>query len=182
VRKSKRQIIRRIVEGLAVGLVALNILTLYVVYRPLGDRVNAEARHYTELRQSVRNMESRVDRLGKFQEALPQSEKELQEFATNRVPSRRQAYSVAAHLVHRVADAAGVKLMSTVYRLDSDQHDPLERLSLGINAAGSYSGLVKFSHALETANDFLLVREFSLVPGDNGALSLRLDADLFITP
>jgi hypothetical protein len=59
----------------------------------------------------------------------------------------------------------------------------LERLELDISLEGSYLSLLKFSHALETANDFILVREFNFAPGgDNQALGLRLGADLYLTP
>jgi len=182
VRKSRRQIVKRIVEAIAVSVIALNILAFYLIYRPLGTQAAAEARHYTELRQSVRDLEVRVDRLEKFQAELPETGKALQDFMTNRIPPRRQAYSVAAHLVHKVGDAAGVKVMTMGYHLESEQHDPLERLALDINVVGSYAGLMKFSHGLETANDFMLVRQFTFVPGENGALNLRLGADLYLTP
>ena len=81
-----------------------------------------------------------------------------------------------------MADAAGVKLTTVAYRLDLEHHDPLERLAVEINAQGPYTGLLKFSHALETANDFMLVREFNFIPGDSGVISLRLGADLYVTP
>jgi Tfp pilus assembly protein PilO len=64
-----------------------------------------------------------------------------------------------------------------------EHHDPLERLAVEINAQGPYAGLLKFSHALETANEFILVRDFDLTPGgENGSLGLRLSADLYLTP
>ena len=164
------------------GLVALNLLVFFAVYRPLGNKVAEEARRHTELRQQIRNQQLRVDLLKKFEAALPEAGMRLEDFTTNRTPSRREAFSTAAHLIHKVADASGVKVSTLAYRLDTEHHDPLERLALDINAQGSYPGLLKFSHALETAKDFILVREFNLAPGDNGALSLRLDADLYVTP
>ncbi len=42
--------------------------------------------------------------------------------------------------------------------------------------------LLKISNGLETANDFLLVREFILAPGEKGDLGLRLSVDLYLTP
>jgi hypothetical protein len=42
--------------------------------------------------------------------------------------------------------------------------------------------LLKFAHGLETANDFILIREFNLATGENGMLSLRLAADFYLTP
>lgn len=182
-RKSRRQIANRIIEAAGIGLVALDLLAFFAVYQPLGDKLVVEERHHADLRQTIRNQEARVDLLKKFEAALPQAGKGLEDFTTNRTPSRREAYSTAAHLIHKVADAAGVKVSTLGYRLDTEHHEPLERLELDINAQGSYSGLLKFSHGLETANDFILVREFTFTPGDEkGALGLRLGADLYLTP
>jgi Tfp pilus assembly protein PilO len=183
VRKSRRQIISRIVEATGVGLVALDLVVLFAVYRPLGTKLDVEAHSHTELRQTVRNEQIRVDLLKKFESALPQAGKGLEDFTGNRAPSRREAYSTAAHLIHKVADASGVKVSTLAYRLDTEHHDPLERLALDINVQGPYAGLLKFSHALETDNNFILVRDFDFTPGgENGAIGLRLNADLYLTP
>jgi Tfp pilus assembly protein PilO len=164
-------------------LVALDLVVLFAVYRPLGNKLDVEAHSHTELRQTVRSEQIRVDLLKKFESALPQAGKGLEDFTTNRTPSRREAYSTAAHLIYKAADAAGVKVSTLAFRLDMEHHDPLERLAVEINAQGPYAGLLKFSHALETANEFILVRDFDLTPGgENGALGLRLSADLYLTP
>jgi Tfp pilus assembly protein PilO len=183
VRKSRRQIANRFFEVTGIGLVALNLVLFFAVYRPLGQKVDEEDHHRTELRQTVRNQQIRVDLLKKFEAALPQAGKGLEDFESKRAPMRREGFSTAAHLIHKVADASGVKVSTLAYRLDKEQKDPLERLQLEINVQGPYAGLLKFSHALETANEFMLVREFNLTPGgENGALGLRLGADLYLTP
>jgi len=162
--------------------VALDIVVFFAAYRPLGMRLEAEERHHAELRQTVRNQKVRVDRLKKYEAALPQAGKGVGDFMTNRIPPRREAFSTAAHLIHKAADAAGVRLSGSAYRLNVEHKDPLEQLEITINAQGSYPGLLKFSHALETANDFLLVREFNFAPGEKGDLGLRLSVDLYLTP
>jgi Tfp pilus assembly protein PilO len=165
------------------GLVALDLVVCFAVYRPLGDRLDREARRHSELRQTIRNQQIRVDLLKKYEAALPQAAKGLEDFTTSRAPARREGFSTAAHLIHKVADDSGVKVTTTAYRFDKEQKDPLERLQIEINAQGPYAGLLKFSHGLETANDFILVREFTLTPGgENGALGLRLGAELYLTP
>jgi len=183
VRKSRRQIVNRIVEATGAGLVVLDVLVFFVVYGPLGNKLDREAHRHTELRQTVRNQQVRVELLRKYEAALPQAGKGLEDFMTNRTPSRREAYSTADHLIHKLSDASGVKLSTLGFRLEAEHKDPLERLAIEINAQGSYEGLLKFSHALESANEFILVREFSFTPGgENGALGLRLGADLYLTP
>jgi Tfp pilus assembly protein PilO len=166
-----------------IGLVALDLLVLFALYRPLGSKIDSVEREHEELRQTVRNQQVRVDILKKYEAALPKAGKGLEDFTTNRTPSRREAYSTAAHLVHKIADASGVKVSSMGYRLDSTHNDPLEKLELSISLQGPYASLVKFSHALETANNFILIREFNFSPmGDDQALGLRLGADLYLTP
>jgi Tfp pilus assembly protein PilO len=164
------------------GLVVLDLVVFFAVYRPLEDQLDREARRQTELRETIRNQQIRLELLKKYEAALPQVGKGLEDFTTNRTPPRRQAYSTAGHLIYKVADAAGVKVTSVGYRLESEHHDPLERLALDIGAQGSYAGLLKFAHALETANEFLLIREFTFSPGESGAISLRLGADFYVTP
>ena len=181
-RKSRRQIVHRTLEVIGAGLVVLDLVVFYGVYRPLGDKFDQEARRHAELRQSIRNQQVRVDLLKKYEAALPQAGKGLEDFTTNRAPSRREAYSTAAHLIDKIADAAGVTVTTRAYHLDTQHKAPLEQLVIDMNVQGSYAGLLKFSHALETANEFMLVREFNLVPGETGALSLRLGADLYLTP
>jgi Tfp pilus assembly protein PilO len=183
VRKSRRQIINRIVETTGIVLVALDLLVFFAVYRPLGNKLEAVGRGQEELRQAVRNQQFRVDLLKSYEAALPHAKEGLQEFTTNRAPSRREAYSTAAHLIHKAADAAGVRLSTTAFHLELQHKDPLERLGVEINVQGPYASLMKFSHALETANDFILIREFTYTPGgENGAVDLRLVAELYLTP
>jgi len=183
VRKSRRQIVNRFFEATGMGLVALDLLVFFAVYRPLGDRKAEVESRFHELQQAKRDQQIRVDVLKKYEAALPQAGKGLEDFTTKRAPSRREGFSTAAHLIHKVADASGVKVSTLAYRLDKEQKDPLERLQLEINVQGPYTGLLKFSHALETANEFMLVRDFTLTPGgENGALGLRLGADLYLTP
>jgi Tfp pilus assembly protein PilO len=184
VKKSRSQIVNRIFEAIGIGLVAIDLLVFFALYRPLGSKMDAAEHRHEELRQTIRNQQVRVEILKKYDAAFPRVGKGLQDFASNRTPSRREAYSTAAHLIHKIADAAGVKVVSTGYRLQTAQHnDPLEPLQLDISLEGSYGGLLKFSHALETANDFILVREFNFSPGsDNQGLGLRLGADFYVTP
>jgi Tfp pilus assembly protein PilO len=172
----------RIVEAVGLGLVVLDAVLYLAVYRPLGSLVASEERRYADARQRAREEQVQVERLKKYQAALPQADERLKDFTSNHAPARRRGFSAAAHLIREVADGSGVQPGSVAYRLDTKRGDPLERLELEINVTGSYTGLLKFVHALETAHDFILVREFSFAQADNGALSLRLLADLYLTP
>jgi Tfp pilus assembly protein PilO len=173
----------RTVEATGLGLVALSFLAFYGVYQPLSTKLSEEARRHADLRQRIRDQQARVDLLTKFVAAMPQTEKGLDSFSADRIAPRRVACSTADHLLHKLADAAGVKVSSILFHFDKEHNDPLERLELQINLAGSYAGLLKFLHAFETANEFILVREAAFAPeGENGALGLRLGADLYLTP
>jgi len=164
-------------------LIALDLLVFFVIYQPLGVRIAEVTGKHEGLRQTIRNEQIRVDVLTKYEAALPAAGKELEDFSAQRTPSHREAYSAAAHLIHRLADASGIKIAGMAYHLDTEQHDPLQRLALEVSLEGPYASLLKFSHGLETANEFISVREFNFGPqGDKGALQLRLGADLYLTP
>ncbi len=182
-KKSRRQIVNRIFEATALCLLAAAVVVFFVLYQPLARKIDAAEHQQEALRQTVRNQQVRVEILKKYELLLPQAGKGLSDFAANRTPERREAYSTAAHLITKLADGSGVKVSSRGYHFDKTQHDPLWRLELDLNVEGPYQDLLKFSHALETANNFILVRDFSFVPGgENQALGLRLGADFYVTP
>ena len=182
-KKSRRQIVNRIFEATAIGLVLVVVAVFFVVYKPLRTKIDTAEREQESLRQTVRNQQVRVEILKKYEVLLPQVGKGLVDFGANRTPARREAYSTAAHLITKLADASGVRVASRGYHFDKKQQDPLWRLELDLNVEGPYPGLLKFSHALETANNFILVREFNFTPGgDTQPLGLRLGADFYVTP
>jgi Tfp pilus assembly protein PilO len=172
----------RIFEAAGLGMLVLDLLMYFAVFRPLRKMKASAQQEHSEVRQTLRDQRIRVERLQKFQAALPEAAKRLVDFTTERAPSRRQGYSTAAHLIQKAADSAGVKPPSVGFRIDTTHSDPLQRLGLEINTEGSYKGMLKFVHALETSEDFILVREFSFAPGENGVVNLRLGADLYLTP
>ncbi len=180
--KSRRQSLMRAFEVAGLVLMAVNAALYFAAYRPLADRIAAGQQRYTEMRSRARIQQARVERLETFEAALPQAGMVLEDFTAHRTSPRRRSFSAVARLLREAANAAGVQLPSVTFRLDSGHHDPLGRLGLEINIGGSYQGLVKFAHNLETANDFLLTREFKLTGSDNGTLSLRLVADFYVTP
>ena len=57
----------------------------------------------------------------------------------------------------------------------------MDRLGISLTAQGLYPSLVHFARQLETASDFIVVREFNLQQGRGGALALRLSADLYLS-
>jgi len=181
-RKSRRQIVIRLLELAALGLVSLDLVLYFAVYKPLRSMVAAEQQQYSEVRAKVREAEARLGRLEKFRDALPGAGQQLADFAHQSVPPRRRGFSTAAHLIHEAATAAGVETPGILYRLDSTRHDPLAKLGLEITTDGSYPGLLKFAHTLETTNDLLLIRGFTMAAAENGSLSLKLAADLYVTP
>ncbi|HXH49291.1 MAG TPA: hypothetical protein VNM47_08090 [Terriglobia bacterium] len=180
--KKRRQFVERVIAAGGIGLVALDVVLYLAAYRPLASDIVAAQQHYTQARIGARIHEARVSRLEKFKAALPQAAVLYQDFADHRTSPRRRAFSTAAELLRMSAQSAAVQPPSVTYKVDSKHHDPLKRVGLEITTEGSYEGLVKFAHALETANDFLLIRGFSLGIGDKGTLTLRLFADLYVTP
>jgi Tfp pilus assembly protein PilO len=182
VRKSRRQIANRVAEAIGLTLVAADLLVFFVVYQPLGNEIVTVERRVEDLRKTIRDQQIRVEVLKKYQDAMPEAKMGVADFMTNRIPPRREAYSIADHLVHKVGDAANVKIMGMAFHLDPDKTDPLLKLGLEVTVQGTYTGMMKFAHGLETANSIILEREFFIAPGTAGVLSLRLGADIYLTP
>ncbi len=180
--KSRRKTLVRIVEGVAVGLVLLDVVLYFALVRPLRSMRTAEEVRYSATREHVQELRVRAARLEKFQTAVPETEDQLSAFIRSHIPPRRQGFSRAARLVRRLTEQAGVELSGVAYKLDSAADDPLERLGIEVEVEGPFPSLLNFSHALETASDFIVVREFAFEPAEGGGVALRLGADLYLTP
>ncbi len=178
-RNSRKALIRTF-EPLTAVVVLADLAVYFVLVVGLGNRVRAAQLDRESLYRQVRNEQVRIARLEKFQASLPDAKQLLAQFEQQRVPSRRQGFSRAARLVREVAEQSGVQLSGVAYKLDSEGDEPLERLSITMTAEGPFSSLVSFSHALETAGEFLIVREFYFRPGETGDLALRMDAEMYL--
>jgi Tfp pilus assembly protein PilO len=181
-RRSRRHVLIRVIERVGLVLILLDALLYLAMLRPVQNLVSSEQQRFAATRRQIREAQARVERLERFQEALPGAGEKVDAFKRDHVPPRRRGFSRADRLVRSTADLSGAQLTSIAYRLNTDHDEPLERLGMEINVEGSFVNLFKFAHALETASDFIVIREFSFEPGEGSALTLRLVADLYLTP
>jgi len=178
--RSRRKTVIRILEGVAVGLVLLDVVVYFALVRPLRSMRSAEQARYSATRERVREQTLRAARLEKFRTTLPETEEQLSAFMQSHIPLRRQGFSRAARLVRRLTEQAGVQLSGMGYKLGSSANDPLERLGIEVEVDGPFPSLLNFSHAVETTSDFIVVREFAFAPAEGQGLALRLGADLYL--
>lgn len=178
----RRKKVYQIIEIMALGLMALDLLVYLVVARPLDLVVKSQQEKFSAAKRNVKLTEMRISQLQEELAELPATGEEMKQFLDQHVPPRRKGYSRAAGLVHQLTQDAGVQLNQVAYRLDSDHKEPLERLGIQVNVQGTFENLLRFTHSLETANDFLLVRGVIFQPGEGGGLALRLLAVLYVTP
>lgn len=178
----RRRTLHNILEGAALGLVALDLVVYLGLARPLSSAVKSQQERFNSARQQMRMTEIRIGQAQVEIAALPGTAEEMKEFLDEHVPPRRRGYSRAAGLVHKLTDDSGVQLKRVAYRLSEDPKDPLERLGIQVNVEGGFESLLKFTHALETSNDFLLVRGIIVQPGEDNGLGLRVLAELYVTP
>jgi Tfp pilus assembly protein PilO len=180
--KTPRKVIVQMFERTAVALLLVDLIIYSVGVFWLGSRLQAAQRERDELYRRVSLESEQVARLGRFETLLPGVDHALQAFEQGHVPPRRRGFSRGARLVRKIASASGVELAGVAYKLDSRGGQPLRRLAINVVVEGPFDGLVKFSHSLETASDFVVVREFNLQPVEGGSLSLKISADLYLVP
>ena len=181
-RKSRRKVLSRIIEWVAASLALVDVVFYLAVLRPLRRVVAAEAQARDLARSHILEERSRVELWKKRLAAVPGADKEMQGFLRDHVPARRRGYSHAARLVRRLAQESSLQLSTVSYKPDSAAAEPLEPLGIDVTVEGSFPGLLKFAHALESGNDFIVVRGFAFQPGEGGNLALRLAADLYLEP
>jgi Tfp pilus assembly protein PilO len=181
-KRLRRRKIIRFFEIAALGAVCLDLVFYMVAVRPVRREVVRNENSYRQASLQFRQRELRVAHFEKVQKELPVADDKLKNFIHEHVPSRRMIFSDAARLVRVLTQQSGVKLDNVSYKLSSEKGEPLEQLGLDVTVEGSFQNLLKFAHSLETADDLILVRNFSFAGGQAGSVSLRIGGILYITP
>jgi Tfp pilus assembly protein PilO len=180
--KQRRRTIRRFIERAALVVAALDIVIYAAVVRPLHAHVVRTEEAFDQVRLATLKSRANVARLERERNLLPQTDQDLKAFLASHVPSRRWGFSEAERLVRRLTDKSNVQLASVDYKLRSGASQPLDRLGVQVTVTGAFPDLLKFSRSIETASDLILVRDFSFTAGGAHDISLRVDADLYLTP
>lgn len=180
--RHRRKLLTRIVEAAAVGLVIFNMGLYFALVRPLKNMRASAENEFSATRSRVQEAKGRGGRLEQYRVDVPQSEAELKEFLAQHVPGRRQGFSHAARMVRKMSEDSKVRLTGVSYKLSGPAEDPLARLGLEFDVEGSFSDVLRFTHALETSGDFLAVRAFSLTPGESRTIAMHVGAELYIKP
>lgn len=178
-RQSRRRNVIRIMEGVALGLVLVDLVLWLGLVRLYDRKVRTEQERLEIARRRWQEEKARVAQLEKIQ--ATGTDAELNDFLHDHMPPRRSSFSRAARLLSRLSQQSGVQLSGVNYRLNSPKEEPFKRLGMDISVHGPFPSLLSFAHGLETASDFVLVRSFSFEPGDGGVLALRLGAELYLT-
>ncbi|PYV11285.1 MAG: hypothetical protein DMG23_04735 [Acidobacteria bacterium] len=181
-RRNRRKVFFRIMEGAAVGLVVLDALLYGALLRPLRRAAAEKKQEVGQTRSRIQDETMRVESLKRYLAALPTASADIKAFVHEHVPPRRWIFSRASGLVRRLAEQSDLQLSPVSYRLDSSPAEALERLGVELTVEGTFSNLLRFAHSLETANEFILVRDFTFQPGEKGRLALRMTAELYLEP
>jgi Tfp pilus assembly protein PilO len=181
-RSGRRKVWVRLLEIAALVLVVANVAAYFAVLRPVEKMRAAEETRFKGTRDRIQELRGRVAQLERYQAAIPATAEELEAFLKAHVPLRRQGFSRAARLVRRHTDEAGVQLTGINYKLETLPGEPLRRLNLEIDVAGPLPALLDFAHSMETANDLVVLRNFTLEAREGRDLGLRLGAELYLQP
>lgn len=180
--RSHHKALIRFFERAALGVVILDAVVYFAGVRSLHSQVVEAEGSYRRVQQEVQQRQGRVAQLVSFQESLPQADQHLKAFLNEHVPSRQHAFSEAARMIRVLTNQAGVQLDDVSYKLTKEKDEPLERLGIDVTVEGPFSNLLKFAHTLESAPQLILVKDFAFSNGQKGIVTLRVGAELYLTP
>lgn len=180
-KKERRRKVTRIIEAAAVAFVVLDLAVYFLGVRPLHAKISRGENTYHQASLRLEQQRVLVDRMEKFQESLPGADHKLTDYLKQHLPTRRHVFSDAARLVTRLTRQSGVQLDSLNYKLSSKKDEPFDRLGLDVTVEGQFPNLLRFAHSLETADDIILVRNFSFATGQKGTVNLRVGGVLYLT-
>jgi Tfp pilus assembly protein PilO len=181
-KRERRTKLIRIFEAVALAAVVVDLAVYLLVVRPLGARASQTESAYRQASLQLQQRKVRVEQLEQFRDELPAANDKLNEYLKDHVPTRRRVFSDAERMVRLLTQKAGVKLDNISYKLNSKKGEPFQQLGLDVTVEGPFPNLLKFAHSMETADDLVLVRNFSFSAGQGNAVNLRVGGVLYLTP
>jgi Tfp pilus assembly protein PilO len=178
---NRRKTLTRIFEGLALALVAIDLLLGLGVHWLSGQ----VAQQHEQLRiadSRLRLARARVARLEHYDHVLPDAQGRVKLFFNKHVPTHREGFSRAASLMRSMTEKSGVQLTGVTFKPNPQKDSPLQRLTVDVVVTGPFPKLVEFARDLETASDFLVLHGLTFAPGENNQIGMRVTADLYVTP
>src|SRR5690349_19462765 len=182
IKTSHRKVYKPVLEIAAIAVVVID-LALGVSLMWISSRVASSRDASMSLRSQVAAHQMLVKRLQETIATLPVTAGQVKLFLDNHVPSRREGFSRATHLIWSLKEKSGVQVEGVSYKpAKRALGDPLEPLSMEVTLNGAFPDLISFAHSLETTSDFVVIRALNFTPGEGGKLSLHLSADSYISP
>lgn len=181
-KRERRRKLIRILEVVALAAVAVDLAVYLLVVRPLRASAIQTENSYRQASLQLQQRKVRVEQLEKFRDELPAANDKLNEFLKDHVPTRQRVFSDAERMIRQLTQKAGVQLDNISYKLNSEKGQPFQQLGLDVTVEGPFPNLLKFAHSMETADDLILVRNFSFSTGQGSTVNLRVGGVLYLTP
>ena len=177
---------RGAVIAIAVGLMA-NVLLFILVVRPLEAKSTGAADRAAAAAVTLRNAQREVAQADALVKGKVRADEELDAFYKKVLPSdmtaaRRMTYASLPALARKT----GVRYEQRTTTMDAvDREGRLERMAIRMVLDGEYDNLRQFIYGLETAPEFVIIDDVTLVEsqGDEGVrLTIELSTYYRLTP
>lgn len=173
---------RRLILPLAI-LAVINLAALLLVVYPLSRRVAAtEARAQTSAtRLAKASQEYRAARA--TLEGRERTDKQLERFYAEILPRDQTAARRITYLkLAKLAREADLLYENRSFTVEEPRDSMLTRMNILVPLHGDYADMRQFIHTLETAPEFLVIRDVQLAKGKDeksSALTLQLNLTTF---
>ena len=178
-------LVRRIIAEHRTGVLALalflvlNLLAYAVVVRPLAAKSNGAADRAAAASNALRAAERDFAQAEALVQGKARADEELDAFYTKVLPkdmtaARRMTYASLPSLARK----AGVLYEARTTEIETvDRDGRLERMNIRMVLQGDYENLRQFIYALESAPEFVIIDDVTLVEG-TGDEPLRLTVNM----
>jgi Tfp pilus assembly protein PilO len=175
--KDRRTVVR-VVLG---ALLAANLATIVVVFRPLGGSAEDLVEEMQSKQRDLTQLLHRVERTKSLEAKVQQAKVEGDRFLDQYTMNRRSAFSTLIGEADKLAVQSGMKPKESSWVMDPvEGSDTIQQLTITANYEGSYQSLTKFLNMLDRSPRFLIVDSLQAQPQSSGALSVTIRLDTFI--
>lgn len=174
---------RRVLLPLTVAALA-NVAVFLIVVLPLGRSVAASETAAQNAQLSLATARQFERQARSAAASRERADRELQQFYTSVLPN---SFPVAERTTRRwlqeAAQAAGLDYRGANFAWDEVRESSLSRAYSDVTLRGRYADIRKFLHAVESADEFLVVERLELAqsstPGTAGLLEVSLLVSTF---
>jgi type IV pilus assembly protein PilO len=173
----------RVVTRAVLGvLLAANLVTAVIAFKPFGGGADDLRRDRNQLQQQLAQLQVQVAKSKKLVEKIETARSQGDQFLTKYFTERRVVTSTIQGELVQIAKDAGITYQPTTWTIEPiEGSDTLAMMTINAGCQGTYAALSKFVNLVDKSARFLIIESMVAAPQQTGqVLNVTVKVDTFV--